>query len=265
MLPPSGDEVDLVGRDDEGRLVPFQDVQALDRLWPEPLVDVDDKHREVREGSPAGPQGREGDVARRVDEKEAGDANGRALHPVAARLEDRRKRDLGGADMLGDASGLAARDAGPADPVEQRGLPVVHVTEDGNDGLADGGGHTPRIKNPTLLEGSSLRSVVVRDRTTPPFLRMVVEAKEDAVRVLDVDDAVAVPADPNILLHELPEFRILFPFRDRRSIDPDLPRRREDAEPLEPLHRLHHAPETALEVVQRIPHDVASPERIALD
>src|SRR5438876_1186052 len=109
-----------------------------------------------------------------------------------------------------------ARDAGPADPVEQRGLPVVHVPEDGDDGLADGGGHTPRIKNPTLLEGSSLRSVVVRDRATPPFLRMVVEAKEDAVRVLDVDDAVAVPADPNLLLHELPEFRILFPFRDRR-------------------------------------------------
>src|SRR5207248_7018380 len=131
----------------------------------------------------------------------------------------------------------AARDAGPADPVEQRGLPVVHVPEDGNDGLADGGGHTPRIKNPTLLEGSSLRSVVVRGRATPPFLRMVVEAKEDPVRVLDVRDAVADPADPNILLHELQEFRILFPFRDRRSIDLELPRRREDADPLVALHR----------------------------
>src|SRR5438552_567226 len=233
MLPPSGDEVDLVGRDDEGRLVPFQDVQALDRLWPEPLVDVDDEQRGVREGPPAGPQGREGDVARRVDEQEAGDSKRLALNQVAAHLEDRRKRDLGGADMLGDASGLAARDAGPADSVEQRGLPVVHVPEDGNDGLADGGGHTSRIKNPTLLEGSSLGSVVVRDRATPPFLRMVVEAKEDPVRVLDVHDAVAVPADPNILLHELPEFRILFPFRHRRSIDPELPRRREDAEPLD--------------------------------
>ena len=264
MLPPSGHEVDLVGRDDERRLVPFQDVQALDRLRPEPLVDVDDEDREIREGSAAGPQGREGDVAGRVDEQEAGDSKRLALHQVAAHLQDRRKRDLRGADMLGDASGLAARDAGPADPVEQRGLPVVHVPEDGDDGLADGGGHTPRIKNPTLLEGSSLGSVVVRDRATPLFFRMVVEAEEDPVRVLDVDDAVAAPANPNILLHELPEFRILFQFRDRRSIDPELLRRREDAELLEPLHRLRHALDTDLEVVQRLPHDVGSPEGIAL-
>src|SRR5438046_10582509 len=62
MLPPSGHEVDLVGRDDERRLVPFQDVQALDCLRPGPLADVDDADREIRQGSAAGPRGRDGDV-----------------------------------------------------------------------------------------------------------------------------------------------------------------------------------------------------------
>src|SRR5436309_15400151 len=97
-------------------------------------------------------------------------------------------------------------------------------------------------------------------RATPLFLQMVVEAEEKPVRVLDVDNAVAAPAKPNILLHEFPEFRILFQFRDRRSIDPELLRRPEDAELLEPLHRLRHALDTDLEGVQRLPHDVASPE-----
>ena len=41
-----------------------------------------------------------------------------------------------GADVLGDAAGFAGGDVGLADDVEQRGLAVVHVAHDGDDGRA---------------------------------------------------------------------------------------------------------------------------------
>ena len=41
--------------------------------------------------------------------------------------------DLIGADVLGDAAGLAGDDVGLADGVEQRGLAVVDVAHDGDD------------------------------------------------------------------------------------------------------------------------------------
>ena len=44
-----------------------------------------------------------------------------------------RRRDLVGADVLGDAARLARGDVGLADRVEQRGLAVVDVTHDGDD------------------------------------------------------------------------------------------------------------------------------------
>ena len=42
--------------------------------------------------------------------------------------------DLVGADVLGDATGLARDDVGVAQLVEQPGLAVVDVTHDGDDG-----------------------------------------------------------------------------------------------------------------------------------
>src|SRR2546427_129389 len=152
VLPPPGHHVDLVRGDDERRLVAAQDVQALDRLRAESFVDVDHEDREVREGAAASPQRREGDVARRVDEEEAGDLEGSSLDEVPAHLEDRRERDLRRADVLGDPAGLAARDAGTPDPVEEGRLAMVHVSQDGHDGLANGS-HRHRTKNPSILEG----------------------------------------------------------------------------------------------------------------
>ncbi len=70
-----------------------------------------------RLGAP-GAHGGEGGVARRVDE---GD---RVALPL----------DLVGADVLGDATGLAGDDVGGADPVEQERLAVVDVTHDGHHG-----------------------------------------------------------------------------------------------------------------------------------
>ena len=68
----------------------------------------------------AGAHLRERGVARRVDERE--------LVPVAV--------DLVGADVLGDAAGLALDDVGRADLVEHRRLAVVDVAHDGDDGRA---------------------------------------------------------------------------------------------------------------------------------
>ena len=45
-------------------------------------------------------------------------------------------RHLIGADMLGDAAGLVRRDIGLAHRVEQRGLAVIDMAHDGDDGRA---------------------------------------------------------------------------------------------------------------------------------
>ena len=65
----------------------------------------------------AGPHGGERGVAGRVDERDL----------LAVEL------DLVGADVLGDAAGLARHDVGVADAVEQLGLAVVDVAHDGDD------------------------------------------------------------------------------------------------------------------------------------
>src|SRR5438128_8956444 len=119
VLPPTGHHVDLVRGDDERGLVPPQDVQALDRLWAESLVNVDDEDREVGERTAAGAQGREGHVARCIDEEKPGDAELPAFDEVPAHLEDRRERDFRRADVLRDPAGFAACHAGPPDPVEE--------------------------------------------------------------------------------------------------------------------------------------------------
>src|SRR3972149_5843278 len=73
VLAPAGNEIDLVRGDDERRLVTLQDVQALDRLRPEPLVQVDDEDREVRERAAACAERRERDMTGGVDEQQARD------------------------------------------------------------------------------------------------------------------------------------------------------------------------------------------------
>ena len=136
-LPPARDHVDLVRGDEERRLVPLQDVDRLDRLRAEALVHVHDEDREVREGPATRAERREGDVARGVDEQEPGDLERLVLHEVPADRPDRVQRDLRGPDVLGDPARLPGHDARPADLVEEAGLAVVHVAEDGDDGLAD--------------------------------------------------------------------------------------------------------------------------------
>ena len=67
--------------------------------------------------APAGAHGREGLVARRIEEDD----------PPAVLV------DFAGADVLGDATALAGRDLGRADRVEQARLAVVDVAHDRDD------------------------------------------------------------------------------------------------------------------------------------
>jgi hypothetical protein len=69
--------------------------------------------------------------------------------------------------VLGDAARLAARDARAADPIEQGRLPVVHVAQDGDDRLSNGG-HDRRTKKSTLLEASAANQGNVKPPTPHP-------------------------------------------------------------------------------------------------
>ena len=91
------------------------------RLRHDAIVGRDHEHHDIGDLGAARAHGGEGGMAGRIDE---GDA--------AAR----RRGDLIGADVLGDAAGLAGRHFGRANGVKQRRLAVVDVAHDGDDGRA---------------------------------------------------------------------------------------------------------------------------------
>ena len=90
---------------------------ASTRLRHDAVVGGDDDDRDVGDLGAAGAHRRERLVARGVEE---GDRLALGV-------------DLVGADVLGDATGLAGGDLGLADRVEQRGLAVVDVAHHGDD------------------------------------------------------------------------------------------------------------------------------------
>ena len=107
--------VDLVDGDDDRRLRGFGVADRFDRLLHDAVVGGDHQHDDVGDIGAARAHRGKGLVARRVDE---GDLS------AAAQI------DLIGADMLGDAAGLAGCDIGFAQRVEQRGLAVVDMAHD---------------------------------------------------------------------------------------------------------------------------------------
>ena len=113
--------VHLVDGDDHRHLGRLGVVDRLHRLRHHAVVGGDHQNHDVRDLGAARPHGGERLVTRRVDERDGLAAGGRHLI---------------GADMLGDAAGLALGDVGLADGVEERGLAVVDVPHDGDDGRA---------------------------------------------------------------------------------------------------------------------------------
>ena len=112
--------VDLVDRHDDRH---FGGLGVVDRLFGlrlDAVVGGHDDHGEVGDFRSAGTHGGERLVARGVEE-------GDLLAAVA---------DLVGADVLGDAAGLAGDDLGFANRVQERGLAVVDVAHDRHHGRA---------------------------------------------------------------------------------------------------------------------------------
>src|SRR6476660_1977533 len=117
--------VDLVHRHDDRHLGGLGVVERLDRLRHDAVVGRDHEDDDVGDLRATGTHRGERLVTRGVDE---GD---RTL--VALELGD----DLVGADVLGDAAGLARHHVGVAQGVEQLRLSVVDVTHDGHDRRTD--------------------------------------------------------------------------------------------------------------------------------
>ena len=103
-------------------------VDGFEGLGHDAVVGCDDDDDDVGDLGAAGTHAGEGLVAGGIEEDDLAAEGGRVgLGDV----------DLVGADVLGDAAGFAACDVGGADGVEQRGLTVIDVAHDGDDGRAD--------------------------------------------------------------------------------------------------------------------------------
>ena len=109
--------VDLVDSNDDRHLGRLGMVDRLDRLGHDTVVGGDDEHDDVRRVGAAGPHLRERGVTRRVEERDL----------LAVLL------DLVGADVLGDATGLAGHDVGMTDLVQHGRLAVVDMAHDRDD------------------------------------------------------------------------------------------------------------------------------------
>ena len=92
-------------------------VDCLDCLRHHGVIRCDDDDRKVGELGTAGTHGREGLVARSVEEGDPSSV---------------RKLDIVGSDVLGDTSGFTGDDIGFADVVQEGGLAVVDVAHHGD-------------------------------------------------------------------------------------------------------------------------------------
>ncbi|MND75857.1 hypothetical protein D3C80_674900 [compost metagenome] len=117
--------VDLVDRDDQGRVGGLGVTDGFDRLRHDAVVGGHDQDHDVGDGGAARPHRREGGVARSVEE-------GDALAVFQTHLI--------GADVLGDAAGFARGHIRGAQGVQQAGLAVVDVAHDGHDRRTRRGG-----------------------------------------------------------------------------------------------------------------------------
>jgi len=94
-------------------------VDGLHGLGHDGVVGGDDDDYQVGDLGAAGTHGGKGLVTGGVEEGDAAAVG---------------ELDIVGSDVLGDAAGLTGDDVGLADVVQQRGLTVVHMTHDGDDG-----------------------------------------------------------------------------------------------------------------------------------
>src|SRR5438093_1528939 len=115
---------------------------------------------------------------------------------------------------------------------------------------------TPRVRRTAIAsrhrcQALSAMEPVSGDWSFPRFFRVVVEAEEDTIGILNVGDPMSISRCPHVFLHELLELRIVFQFRDGLAVDPKFSRRGRDPEFLESLERLRYTPHPDLKVIER--------------
>mmetsp|Transcript_20947 Transcript_20947/g.63065 ORF Transcript_20947/g.63065 Transcript_20947/m.63065 type:complete len:437 (-) Transcript_20947:2176-3486(-) len=128
--------VNLVKRDDEGRLALLEQVDGLDGLRLQPVHEVHHQDGDVTQAAPAGPQVGERLVTWGVDDEQTGHAEvkGAALAQALGAGADVVAGDVGGPDLLCDAARLPVLYVGPPHVVQNLCLPCVDVTQDAADG-----------------------------------------------------------------------------------------------------------------------------------
>ena len=117
--------IDLVDGDDDGNLGGLGVIDGFEGLGHDAVVGGHDHDDDVGDLGAACTHAGEGLVAGGIEEDDLA-AEGRRVFLGDA--------DLVGTDVLGDAAGFASGDVGGADGVEQRGLAVIDVAHDGDDG-----------------------------------------------------------------------------------------------------------------------------------
>ena len=117
--------IDLVDGNDDGNLGGLGVIDGFEGLGHDAVVGGHDHDDDVGDLGAACTHAGEGLVAGGIEEDDLA-AEGRRVFLGDA--------DLVGTDVLGDAAGFASGDVGGADGVEQRGLAVIDVAHDGDDG-----------------------------------------------------------------------------------------------------------------------------------
>ena len=126
--------VDFVESHDKGRLFGFQQVDGLDGLRFEAVHDIDDEDSDIAQRRAPGAEIAERFVAGSVDDEQTGDLQRQVVefgHHFGL-FFDGVDGDVGGADLLGDSTGLAVLDVGPSQFVQNLRLARVDVAQDAN-------------------------------------------------------------------------------------------------------------------------------------
>ena len=112
--------IDLVHRHEDGDIGSLSVVDGLHGLGHDTVICRHHQNGNIRDHSAAGTHGRKRLMARRIQKRDGLAVN---LHLI-------------GADVLGNAAGLAGGNGRIADGIQQRGLAVVHVAHDHHNGSA---------------------------------------------------------------------------------------------------------------------------------
>src|SRR5262245_25839716 len=187
--------VDLVERHDHQGLGSARVVEGLLGLRHDAVVGRHDQHDDVDRAGATRAHGGERRVARRIDDRERVTVLG---------------RDLVGPDVLRDATGLTVGDVRLTDRVDQRGLAVVDVAQEG---------HARRALGELLLADrlaalGQLRDQLRLGRDLGLDLELDAELLGQEHGRVVVDDRVDVDAEPD-LLHRLLQDLVLL---DRQRV-----------------------------------------------